>query len=145
MKKYLSILFIAIFAAFFVFSTTSCSKDDASNDYAIVRTWKLEEADALFGEVETAADEIYIQYQKDGSYVVIAIVGNDVGVSRGTWTLYDNTLTTSETVFVNDYDTSVPAVFTITSLTKDQLSLLWLGLVSFKFKRVPDSEIEKYL
>lgn len=59
MKKYLSILFTAIFAAVFVFSTTSCSKDDTSTDTNIVGTWNLESIDVYFDNkfVETIIDE----------------------------------------------------------------------------------------
>ena len=141
MKKYLSILFTAIFAAMFVFSTTSCSKDDSATDANIVGTWKR--VDDLWREKEDG--DQYLQFKKNGTWMEVV---TDAGcVEYGTWRLSGNILT------LTLESERVPTSFKIKELTKESMTFTVMDelldeldeWIEPKYKRVPDSEIKKYL
>lgn len=140
MKKYLSILFTAIFAAMVVFSTTSCSKDDSATDANIVGTWKLVSTESPFvGEDDEDEDyEEYWQFKENGTLIVVDVYEDSYDVGYGTWRLSGNTLILEE-------PEELPGIFTITESTKNSLTFGWAGIATVNFKRVSDSIIEKYL
>lgn len=139
MKKYLNLFFMAIVTVCML-SLNSCSDDDGevlSSD--IVGTWKwdsfnTDETEAFFGEQ-------YIQFGSDGQYIEVGIDGfgseDEVDIIRGQWKQSGNTITVS--------GNGVPTTTTeITELTDTDLTLVTLG-IPMSYKRVADSEIEKYL
>lgn len=139
MKKYLNLFFLAIVTVCML-SLNSCSDDDGevlSSD--IVGTWKwdsfnTDETEAFFGEQ-------YIQFGSDGQYIEVGIDGfgseGEVDIIRGQWKQSGNTITVS--------GNGVPTTTTeITELTDTDLTLVTLG-IPMSYKRVADSEIEKYL
>lgn len=139
MKKYLNLFFMAIVTVCML-SFNSCSDDDGevlSSD--IVGTWKwdsfnTDETEAFFGEQ-------YIQFGSDGQYIEVGIDGfgseGEVDIIRGQWKQSGNTITVS--------GNGVPTTTTeITELTDTDLTLVTLG-IPMSYKRVADSEIEKYL
>lgn len=72
MKKHLCIYFITLLAATFVFSTTSCSKDDdGSADAKIVGTWNLGPVDVYF----------------DNSFIETVDVDDESLIHSGVWRL----------------------------------------------------------
>lgn len=139
MKKYLN-LFLMTIVTVCMLSLNSCSDDDGevlSSD--IVGTWKwdsfnTDETEAFFGEQ-------YIQFGSDGQYIEVGIDGfgseGEVDIIRGQWKQSGNTITVS--------GNGVPTTTTeITELTDTDLTLVTLG-IPMSYKRVADSEIEKYL
>ena len=137
MKKYLSILFTAIFVAMFVFSTISCSKDDSATDSNIVGTWKR--VDANYFEEDGVE---YWQFKKNGTWFQIQTEADYC--FYGTWRLSGDILT-----FTLEYK-KVPRTesFKIKELTKESMTLALMDELDgpvMELKRVPDSEIKKYL
>ena len=137
MKKYLKLLFVAIFATM-TLSLSSCKDDkDEPDGGNLVGTWK---------PVSTLDDwgTQYIQFKSDGTYVTVLIVGDiwsdlyeylgedQIEIDYGTWSRSGNTLT------VNGYDS------TIVKLTSSKLEVTQMG-ITMSYVKVPDSEIEKYL
>lgn len=139
MKKYLNLFFMAIVTVCML-SLNSCSDDDGevlSSD--IVGTWKwdsfnTDETEAFFGEQ-------YIQFGSDGQYIEVGIDGfgseGEVDIIKGQWKQSGNTITVSG----NGVSTTTTE---ITELTDTDLTLVTLG-IPMSYKRVADSEIEKYL
>lgn len=121
-------------------SLNSCSDDDGevlSSD--IVGTWKWDSFNT--DETETFFGEQYIQFGSDGQYIEVGIDGfgseGEVDIIRGQWKQSGNTITVS--------GNGVPTTTTeITELTDTDLTLVTLG-IPMSYKRVADSEIEKYL
>ena len=118
----------------------SCSDDEgeiSSSD--IVGTWKwdsfnTDETEAFFGEQ-------YIQFGSDGQYIEVGIDGfgseGEIDIIKGKWAQSGNTITIS--------GNGVPTTtMEITKLTDTDLTLVTLG-IPMSYKRVADSEIEKYL
>lgn len=118
----------------------SCSDDEgeiSSSD--IVGTWKwdsfnTDETEAFFGEQ-------YIQFGSDGQYIEVGIDGfgseGEIDIIKGKWAQSGNTITIS--------GNGVPTTtMEITELTDTDLTLVTLG-IPMSYKRVADSEIEKYL
>lgn len=139
MKKYLNLFFMAIVTVCML-SLNSCSDDDGevlSSD--IVGTWKWDSFNT--DETETFFGEQYIQFGSDGQYIEVGIDGfgseGEVDIIRGQWKQSGNTITVS--------GNGVPTTTTeITELTDTDLTLVTLG-IPMSYKRVADSEIEKYL
>lgn len=140
MKKYLYQFMVALMAvASFTFVSCSDDDDDGAMSASIVGTWKwdsfnTDETEAFFGEQ-------YIQFGSDGQYIEVGIDGfgseGEVDIIRGQWRQSGNTITVS--------GNGVPTTTTeITELTDTDLTLVTLG-VPMSYKRVADSEIEKYL
>ena len=139
MKKWLY-QFIVALMAISSFALVSCSDDDdevISSD--IVGTWKwdsfnTDETEAFFGEQ-------YIQFCSDGQYIEVGIDGfgseGEIDIIKGKWAQSGNTITIS--------GNGVPTTtMEITELTDTDLTLVTLG-IPMSYKRVADSEIEKYL
>ena len=139
MKKYLNLFFMAIVTVCML-SLNSCSDDDGevlSSD--IVGTWKWDSFNT--DETETFFGEQYIQFGSDGQYIEVGIDGfgseGEVDIIRGQWKQSGNTITVS--------GNGVPTTTTeITELTDTDLTLVTLG-IPMSYKRVADSELEKYL
>ena len=139
MKKNLHSLFVVIFALC-ALSFYSCSDDeDVTLSSDIVGTWKwdsfgMDETEALFGEQ-------YLQFNANGQYIEVGLDGfgsvGEVDIMRGQWRQSGNTITIS--------GNGIPTTTTeITELTDTDLTLITLG-ISMSYRRVDDSEIEKYL
>lgn len=121
---------VAIFATM-TFSLTSCGDDDEPSAGNIVGTWKSSGGtNAEFGIIQ------YIQFNTNGSYIEVNIDEYGVETLRGQWKQNDNKVTISGSDII-----SITA--TIVELTSSELVLntLW----EQKYKKVSDSEIEKYL
>ena len=139
MKKYLN-LFLMTIVTVCMLSLNSCSDDDGevlSSD--IVGTWKWDSFNT--DETETFFGEQYIQFGSDGQYIEVGIDGfgseGEVDIIRGQWKQSGNTITVS--------GNGVPTTTTeITELTDTDLTLVTLG-IPMSYKRVADSELEKYL
>ena len=139
MKKYLYI-FITALIAITTLSLVSCSKDDDESNIsksALVGTWKNTDTD-IMGTIGYQ----YIQFKSNGDLVEVDIdngemTGNpEVDVKYGKWVLKDNHITVSG----RDFTTSTA---TILKLTKSKLVLSLI--LTMTYKKVSDSEIEKYL
>ena len=139
MKKYLYQFMVALMAVA-SFAFVSCSdEEDETLSSDIVGTWKwdsfyTDETDVLFGQQ-------YIQFGVDGQWIEVDIRGlgseGEVDIMRGQWRQSGNTITVS--------GNGVPTTTTeITELTETDLKLVTLG-IPMSYKRVADSEIEKYL
>ena len=130
---------VALFAIS-AFALVSCSDDEdevISSD--IVGTWKWDSFNT--DETEVFFGEQYIQFGSDGQYIEVGIDGfgseGEVDIIRGQWKQSGNTITVS--------GNGVPTTTTeITELTYTDLTLVTLG-IPMSYKRVADSEIEKYL
>lgn len=140
MKKYLYQFMVALMAVA-SFTFVSCSDDDEEGISSgnIVGTWKwdsfnTDETEAFFGEQ-------YIQFGVDGQWIEVDIRGlgseGEVDIMKGQWKRSGNTITVSG----NDIPTTTTE---ITELTDTDLTLVILG-IPMSYKRVADSEIEKYL
>lgn len=139
MKKYLYQFMVALMAVA-SFAFVSCSdEEDETLSSDIVGTWKwdsfnTDETEVLFGQQ-------YIQFGVDGQWIEVDIRGlgseGEVDIMRGQWRQSGNTITVS--------GNGVPTTTTeITELTETDLKLVTLG-IPMSYKRVADSEIEKYL
>lgn len=117
---------MALFATM-TFALTACRDDDdePSSNSTLVGTWKSELASAL-GSTQ------YIQYQEDGTAIMVYIDNGEVEIEKSKWSVSGNVLT------LNGYN------FTIESLLSSKLVLTTLGITT-TWRKVPDSEIEKYL
>lgn len=137
--KRINLLFVVLLAVC-ALSFYSCSDDEgeiSSSD--IVGTWKwdsfnTDETEAFFGEQ-------YIQFGSDGQYIEVGIDGfgseGEIDIIKGKWAQSGNTITIS--------GNGVPTTtMEITKLTDTDLTLVTLG-IPMSYKRVADSEIEKYL
>lgn len=137
--KRINLLFVVLLAVC-ALSFYSCSDDEgeiSSSD--IVGTWKwdsfnTDETEAFFGEQ-------YIQFGSDGQYIEVGIDGfgseGEIDIIKGKWAQSGNTITIS--------GNGVPTTtMEITELTDTDLTLVTLG-IPMSYKRVADSEIEKYL
>ena len=137
--KRINLLFVVLLAVC-ALSFYSCSDDEgeiSSSD--IVGTWKwdsfnTDETEAFFGEQ-------YIQFGSDGQYIEVGIDGfgseGEIDIIKRKWAQSGNTITIS--------GNGVPTTtMEITKLTDTDLTLVTLG-IPMSYKRVADSEIEKYL
>ena len=136
MKKYLFQFVVTLFAIS-SFTLVSCSDDGDGEEFSsdIVGTWKssLSEMEAVFGEQ-------YIQFDSDGQFIEVDILGlgsDEVEIMKGQWKRSGNTIIISG----NDIITTTTEIM---QLTDNNLTLATLG-IPMSYKRVPDSEIEKYL
>lgn len=148
MKKYLSVLFTAIFASIIVISSvTSCvTKEDVSiNSKNLIGTWEETSSGSPFTGVVEIEGELYVQFQKDGTYIMVDIEENDVDILRGKWSLSGNSLFVSDEFTIGEETYPTTSTFTVSNLTKNSLTFSWVGIATANFKRVSDSIIEKYL
>ena len=135
----INLLFVVLLAVC-ALSFYSCSDDESEiSSSDIVGTWKwdsfnTDETEAFFGEQ-------YIQFGSDGQYIEVGIDGfgseGEIDIIKGKWAQSGNTITIS--------GNGVPTTtMEITELTDTDLTLVTLG-IPMSYKRVADSEIEKYL
>ena len=136
MKKYLKLLFVALFATMTV-SLYSCKSDDDEPDGGdIVGTWKEKSLDAI-------GITHYLQLRADGTAISIGIyddtwswMDNKVEVDYGKWSKKGDNLS------ITDDEGTTNA--TIVKLSTKELGLSTMGLTTY-YSRVSDSEVEKYL
>ena len=138
MKKYLKLLFVAIFATM-TLSLASCKDDkDEPEGGDLVGTWKVSDGWDALDMTQ------YIQFKSDGTCINVVIMGDmwsgindylgedDIEIEYGKWSRSGDTLT------INGYDS------TIVKLTSSKLEVRQLG-ITMSYVKVPDSEIEQYL
>lgn len=134
MKKYLYLLFVAIFATM-SFALTSCSNDDepsAGGD--IVGSWEN------VTDWATGLGKQYVKFESDGTYYEINEYPSDgeVEVLKGKWKKDGNTLKVYGSKDMKD------VTATISNLTDNTLTITALG-ISQDYKRVSDSVLDKYI
>ena len=140
MAKYIKLLMVALFATM-TFALTSCGDDDDEPSTAnIVGTWKG--IDKFSVEDYYTVIDSYMQFKSDGKYIEIdAFDDGDIDIVKGTWTLDGNTLTMNAN---NEYGFTVPYTVTVKKITNKELTVTVFG-IERTYKRVTDSEIDKYL
>ncbi len=148
MTKYLKLFIVALFATM-TFSLYSCSddKDDEPITGEIVGTWKVSDVDPKLDTFPHPDDmnfdfTEYLQIQANGNYITVTIDEDGKEIDRGTWKLEGNTVTT--TSYDELLEMYITGTSTVKKLTDKELVLYALGF-TVTYKRVADSEIEKYL
>ncbi len=148
MKKYYYLFLTALFAVASL-SLVSCSDDDDDNDasYNIVGTWKTSSSalEDIFEDVFDDPDlnhyyntsSEYTQFRSDGTYIDVIIDEDGVDVSRGTWSLNGDNLTTTTS-------DGLTVVYTIIDCNSTTMTLSTFGFQTV-CTRVSDSVIEQYL
>ncbi len=139
MKKFLY-QFMVTLMAISSFALVSCSDDDNDDGLSsdIVGTWKVDFLDSILNEQ-------YIQFRSDGQFIEVFIdkfmvdSEDEIEITRGQWKCTGNTLT-----LIPNSDYYITSTSEIIKLTDTDLMLSTLG-ISTSYKRVDDSEIEKYL
>src|SRR5574344_1068947 len=146
MKKYLfmTLAVVAVTSLFLV----SCSSSDDNNSVGggnIVGTWKWDSFNS--DETEEFFGEQYVQFKSDGTFIEVDIGGSGsdkgkVEIMRGQWEKTDNIITirTIDASSANNPTTQTE----ISKLTETDLTIITLG-ITMSYKRVSDSDIEKYL
>lgn len=135
MKKYLTLLFAALFAAM-SFSLTSCGGDDDEPDTGnIVGTWKI-----VDGIADLIDCEQYYQFRNDGTCYEVLVYNDDIGglvdkyyIEKATWSLDGNTLSISS-----------KNTITIKKLSSNEMTIVEMGMES-KLKRVSDDIVNTIL
>lgn len=147
MKKYLKLLFIAIFASMSV-SFVACGDDEDepennegnSSSSAFVGTWKMTSS----GVIGNGEGNSYIRFDNDKTFVLVNDYGDDdVEVSYGTWSNTDDTFTVKYEIFHG----AAPIVPTVTYKIESSSAHafeLSLGGQNFNFTKVPASMMDKY-
>ena len=131
MKKYLKLLFVALFATMTV-SLYSCKSDDdepGNSNSELIGTWK----DVTYESVGLLH---YNQFKEDGTCIIVGIMTDinmkpDIEYTK--WRREGNTL------YIDGQITGK-----IDKLNSKELVVSAMG-ISTTFIKVPDSEIEKYL
>ena len=135
MKKYLKLLYIALFAVLSL-SVTSCKDDDEPNGTSIVGTWQNN--DALAGALGVTQ---YIKFEEGGKYYEVNVYpkefGGEVDVLHGNWSQSGDKIKISG-------GNVTSATATIKSQNGNKLVLEVLG-ISQEYTKVSDSTIDKYL
>lgn len=137
MKKYLKLLFVAIFATM-TLSLASCKDDkDEPEGGDLVGTWMVD---------QQPLNTEYLQFSSNGDFVKVDVPGEvfddpfwsaGTDVYRGKWSRNGNTIN----IVYDDGDTFSVKIEKITST---QLHVVVLGIKGV-YERVPDSTIDKYL
>ena len=150
MKKYLKLLFLAIFASMsFAFVACGDDEDDEPDNNggsgnnttsAFVGTWEMTTSGALgYGD-----GEAYIRFNKDKTFVLVNDYGyDDVEVSYGTWSNTKDTFTINYEIAQG----GIPIIPTVTykiESTSSQAFKLSFGGQYFNFTKVPDSMMDRY-
>lgn len=134
MKKYLYLLFVALFATM-SFALTSCSNDDepsAGGD--IVGSWEN------VTDWATLIGKQYVKFESDGTYYEINEYASDgeVEVLKAKWKKDGNTLKVFGSKDMQD------GTATISNLTDNTFTITAYG-ISQDYKRVSDSVLDKYI
>ena len=135
MKKYLKLLFVALFATM-TLSLASCKDDkDEPDSGDLVGTWMVD---------QSPMDIEYLQFKANGDFAKINVPGElyeefgmKTEVEKGKWTRDGNTI---NIVYNDGFKTS----FKIEKITSKQLHVIVLGIKAV-YDRVPDSTVDKYL
>lgn len=139
MGKNIKKLFYALMLVLGMSVLSSCSKE--GNGTSIVGTWKSVSMSGLF--MDDIDGNTYWQFKDNGTCVIVNVDYYYTDVTSGTWRLSGDTLTFGGQLAE---DSDLPPIFTVMELTKNSMTLVYMGgLVTCEFKRVSDSEIEKYL
>lgn len=129
---------VALFATL-TFTLTSCGDDnDEPSVGNIVGTWKITE-----GLVSEIGFDQYLQFRSDGTATEVDIdMEGNFEVMNGPWKLEGNTLTLIN--HDDELDIDIPTIATVNKVTNSELVITTLGIKQV-YKKVPDSEIDKYL
>lgn len=146
MKKYLKLLFVAIFASM-SFTFVACGDDDepennggGSATSTFVGTWEMTTSGAI-GEGEGVA---YIRFDNDNTFVLVNDYGDDdVEVSYGTWRNTKETFTIHYEIFHGD-NPIVPTVTYKIESTGSKSFKLSFGGQNFNFTKVPANVMDQY-
>lgn len=121
---------VAIFATM-TFALTACGNDDDEPSNAnIIGTWK--EMD------DTYLEEHYVQFNSDKNYYEVSIDEDGININRGTWKLDGNSIVIHSTDLDMDFSAEINKV------SSNELEVTMWGIRQ-TYKKVADSEIEKYL
>ena len=138
MKKYLKLLFVALFAIM-TLSLASCKDDkdepDGSNG-SIIGSWEM-----VDGVADAMDSKQYEQFREDGTYYEVlvyssewaALLGKKSEVYKGTWKLEGNNL-----------KISVKNPVTVKKVTSNELVIIEMGMEA-KLKRVSDEIVNQYI
>lgn len=142
MKKYLKLVFVALFATM-TLSLTSCKDDkDEPEGGDLIGTWMVDQQPL---NVE------YLQFSSNGNFIMIDVPGEmyddpdfdnpywnmETEVFKGKWNRNGDTVNVV-------YDDGDKASFKIEKITSKQLHIIVMGFKGV-YERVPDSTIDKYL
>lgn len=146
MKKYLNLLFVAIFATM-AFTFVACGDDDdepeinepTESTSNFVGTWEM----STSGILGDGDGDAYLQIASDNTFILVNDYGHDVKVSYGTWSNTDNTFTLNYKIFQGQKPL-VPSVTYMIVSTNSKSFVLSLATQKFTFTKVSDSIMNKY-
>lgn len=140
MRKYLKLLFVALFATM-TMSLYSCKSDDDEPDGGdLIGTWMVD---------QQPIDIEYLQFKSNGDFAKIDVPGEmwndpdmkpfapETEVMKGKWTRNGETINIV-------YDDGTKTSCKIEKITSKQLHIIVLGIKGV-YERVPDSTVDKYL
>lgn len=137
MAKYIKLLMVALFATM-TFALTSCGDDDDEPSTAnIVGTWKI----SAGASVDLGIKQ-YVQFKKNGGCTEVDIDEDSITIMEGSWELRGSTLLMTN--HDEELGIDIPTESEVWKLTDSELVLVTLGFKQ-TYKKVADSEIEKYL
>ena len=129
MAKYIKLLMVALFATM-TFALTSCGDDDDEPSTASIEgTWM---------EKDSAIEKHYIQFNSDKSYFEVNIDDGEVDVLKGSWKIEGNS------IIIHSKDLGMDFTAEIKKVSNKELVVSMWGFTQ-TYKKVADSEIEKYL
>ena len=137
MAKYIKLLMVALFATM-TFALTSCGDDDDEpSNSDIVGTWKI----SAGASVDLGIKQ-YVQFKKNGVFTEVDIDEEGITIMKGSWEIHGKTLLVTN--HDEEFGIDIPVESEIWKLTDSELVLVTLGFKQ-TYKKVADSEIEKYL
>lgn len=125
---------VALFATL-TFTLTSCGNDDKPSVGNIVGTWKCTD----YTEIDLI---VYVQFRADGTATEVDLDEDGVEVMNLTWKLDGDQLTIIN--HDDEWAADIPIISIVNKVTNSELVVSVLGFEQ-TYKKVPDSEIEKYL
>ena len=142
--KYSIIIMLAMVVA--TLSFTACGGSESDDEFdgggsssAIVGTWKAEDIGGWVDrEMNYVSNGGYVQFKKDGTFIVANVKYDK---HYGDWTLSNNTLNLH---YTDDAWVGVRLSYDVITLNQQSLTIAIYGL-KINYKRVSDSEINKYL
>ena len=148
MKKYLKLLFVAIFASM-SFALVACGDDEDdepdnsggnSSTSVFVGTWSMTTSGVL-GDGEGDA---YFRFYEDKTFVLVNDYGDDdVEISYGTWSNTKDTFTINYEIFHGGSPIIPTYTYKIESSSSKSFKLSFGGQ-TFNFTKVPDSVMDRY-
>ena len=137
MKKYLKLLFVAIFATM-TLSLASCKDDkDEPEGGNLVGTWMVDQQPLNIEYVQFSSNGDFIKIDVPGEIYDDPFWGMKTEVFKGKWTRNGDTVNIV-------YDDGEKTSLRIEKITSKQLHVIVLGIKGV-YERVPDSTIDKYL